>query len=221
MFDAIAVIFLILSLIWFGSLQYIVLKDRFLQRKIDRRFVPIANKLGLIMSGVSNNPDYAYFYDAYKTAGRSPLWQSKTDPAVYISPYRNGSIQACIRGQYNLPWLRLEALHNKSKLLPNISNYQINFTEVHLEGDFPKYFRLYCEAGYEIIALQIFSPEIMQDMIDRHRFCDVEINGAAILYTLDNKIWTDEFIQSAIDYGLTLNRLARAVNKVRSGLRSI
>ncbi len=59
----------------------------------------------------------------------------------------------------------------------NFSSYSLfdfKLDKLKLEGDFHKYFTLYCEPGYEIEALQIFTPDIMQDFIDKSRAYDVE-----------------------------------------------
>jgi len=44
-----------------------------------------------------------------------------------------------------------------------------------LEGDFDRYFRLYCPTDYERDALQIFTPNLMQLLIDTTSDCDVEL----------------------------------------------
>lgn len=44
-----------------------------------------------------------------------------------------------------------------------------------LEGDFDKYFTLYCPIGYEQDALYIFAPDLMALLIDRSARFDVEI----------------------------------------------
>jgi hypothetical protein len=44
-----------------------------------------------------------------------------------------------------------------------------------LEGDFDRYFSLYCPVDYERDALQIFTPNLMQLLIDTTSDCDVEL----------------------------------------------
>ena len=44
-----------------------------------------------------------------------------------------------------------------------------------LEGDFDRYFHLYCPRGYEADALYLFSPDIMARFIDNAAALDVEI----------------------------------------------
>lgn len=44
-----------------------------------------------------------------------------------------------------------------------------------LEGDFDSSFTLYCPTGYERDALEIFTPDLMQLLIDTTEGCDVEL----------------------------------------------
>jgi hypothetical protein len=44
-----------------------------------------------------------------------------------------------------------------------------------LEGDFDKNFTLYCPAGYERDALEIFTPDLMHLLIETTSGCDVEL----------------------------------------------
>lgn len=44
-----------------------------------------------------------------------------------------------------------------------------------LEGDFDKTFTLYCPEGYERDALEIFTPNLMQRLMDTTGGCDVEL----------------------------------------------
>ena len=53
-----------------------------------------------------------------------------------------------------------------------------------LEGDFDKYFTLYCPEGYEQDALYLFTPDIMARFIDSAAQLDVEIvDDWLFLYT--------------------------------------
>jgi len=44
-----------------------------------------------------------------------------------------------------------------------------------LEGDFDKTFTLYCPTGYERDALEIFTPDLMELLIETTNGCDVEL----------------------------------------------
>ena len=76
-----------------------------------------------------------------------------------------------------------------------------------LEGDFDKTFTLYCPAGYERDALEIFTPNLMQLLMDTTGGCDVEL--------VDD--WM--FVYSRPGFrrdGSTLARIAEATGFVRS-----
>lgn len=47
--------------------------------------------------------------------------------------------------------------------------------KLSLEGDFDKHFTLYCPQGYERDALEIFTPDLMQLLLDTTSGCDVEL----------------------------------------------
>lgn len=47
--------------------------------------------------------------------------------------------------------------------------------KLSLEGDFDRTFTLYCPVGYERDALEIFTPDLMQLLLDTTSGCDVEL----------------------------------------------
>lgn len=58
---------------------------------------------------------------------------------------------------------------------------------VHLEGDFNKYFTLSVPRGYEIEALEVFTPDVMAELIDKAKQFSLEIvNGHLFIY--DSKV---------------------------------
>ncbi|WP_431805149.1 hypothetical protein [Microbacterium sp. bgisy203] len=67
---------------------------------------------------------------------------------------------------------------------------------LRLEGDFDRFFTLYCPRGYERDALYLFTPDIMTRFIDRAAAFDIEIvDDWLFLYsrrplsTLDPETW--------------------------------
>jgi hypothetical protein len=73
-----------------------------------------------------------------------------------------------------LPHIVLESTKRRnplSRMLPVMERDQ----SFSLEGDFDKYFTLYCPSGYERDALYIFTPDLMALCIDEARTFDVEI----------------------------------------------
>lgn len=84
-----------------------------------------------------------------------------------------------------LPHIVLDALSNN--VLFGASNLPAAFDKdqrLSLEGDFDRYFSLYCPEGYERDALYLFTPDIMARFIDNAAALDVEIvDDWLFLYT--------------------------------------
>lgn len=73
-----------------------------------------------------------------------------------------------------LPHMVLDARSNNflgTNLPATFSRNQV----LHLEGDFDKYFTLYCPKEYERDALYVFTPDLMALLIDESARYDVEI----------------------------------------------
>lgn len=52
-----------------------------------------------------------------------------------------------------------------------------------LEGDFPRYFTLYCEPGAEIEALTVLTPDVMAAMVDDATLWTAEIEGDWLVFS--------------------------------------
>ncbi|ODU77505.1 MAG: hypothetical protein ABT08_06625 [Microbacterium sp. SCN 71-21] len=102
-----------------------------------------------------------------------------------------------VRLDVPLPNIVLDAVGNNRMF--GASNLPADFARsqhLSLEGDFDRYFRLYCPAGYERDALYLFTPDIMARFIDSAAALDVEIvDDRLFLYaerdlvTLDPATW--------------------------------
>jgi hypothetical protein len=95
-----------------------------------------------------------------------------------------------------LPHIVLDATGNNSVLGSNLPISYDRDQRLSLEGDFDRYFSLYCPAGYERDALYLFTPDIMARFIDNAAQLDVEIvDDWLFLYakrdlsTLDPATW--------------------------------
>ncbi|MDT0157844.1 hypothetical protein Q9R19_09440 [Microbacterium sp. ARD32] len=73
-----------------------------------------------------------------------------------------------------LPNIVLDALGNNT-LGSNLPARFSRDQRLSLEGDFDRYFSLYCPRGYEADALYLFTPDIMARFIDHAAQLDVEI----------------------------------------------
>jgi hypothetical protein len=80
-----------------------------------------------------------------------------------------------LRLQRRLPHLVLDARSNNAA---GVSDLPAGFDRsqiLHLEGDFDRYFTLYCPSGYEVDALYVFTPDLMALLIDEAGAWNVEI----------------------------------------------
>ncbi|RWR19949.1 hypothetical protein D8Y23_06785 [Microbacterium enclense] len=104
-----------------------------------------------------------------------------------------------------LPHIVLDAVGNNG--LFGMSNLPTTFgrdQRLSLEGDFDRYFALYCPRGYERDALYLFTPDVMARFIDNAAAVDVEIvDDRLYLYarrelsTTDPAVW--EWIAQTVD----------------------
>ncbi|GAA3919654.1 hypothetical protein [Microbacterium invictum] len=95
-----------------------------------------------------------------------------------------------------LPHIVLDAMGNNGLFGSNLPASFDKDQRLSLEGDFDKYFALYCPRGYEADALYLFTPDIMARFIDNAAALDVEIvDDWLFLYakrefsTLDPQVW--------------------------------
>lgn len=92
-----------------------------------------------------------------------------------------------------LPNMVLDAKSNN--MFGRISNLPSSFRRdevMHLEGDFDKYFTLYAPAQYKTDALYVFTPDVMQTLIDTVGEYDCEvIDDDFYIYTQPKFTLTD------------------------------
>ncbi|WP_144874965.1 hypothetical protein [Microbacterium sp. 1.5R] len=82
-----------------------------------------------------------------------------------------------------LPNILLDALGNNT-LGSSLAGGFRRDQRLSLEGDFDRYFSLYCPSGYETDALYLFTPDVMARFIDHAAELDVEIvDDWLFLYT--------------------------------------
>ncbi|GHD49476.1 hypothetical protein D9V29_10635 [Mycetocola manganoxydans] len=96
-----------------------------------------------------------------------------------------------------LPHIVLDAVKNNSAIGSNLPTSFTTQQRLSLEGDFDRYFELYCPEGYERDALYLFSPDIMARFVDHAALFDVEIvDDMLFLYTgpaistVNPAVWT-------------------------------
>lgn len=74
-----------------------------------------------------------------------------------------------------LPHIVLDGVKSNTVLGSNLPAPVKASQRLSLEGDFDRYFELYCPAGYERDALYLFAPDIMARFVDDAAQFDVEI----------------------------------------------
>lgn len=83
-----------------------------------------------------------------------------------------------------LPNIVLDAISNQVFGVSSVSRPPAPDQHLSLEGDFDQSFRLYCLDGQEADALYLFTPDVMQNLMDDVEAFDVEIvDNWAILST--------------------------------------
>ena len=111
-----------------------------------------------------------------------------------------------------LPNIVLDAKSNDSVFGSNLPASFDRSQRLSLEGDFDRYFTLYCPDGYQRDALYLFTPDIMARFVDNAAALDVEIvDDWLFLYakrdlsTLDPATWS--WLFSVV--GALLDKLAQ------------
>lgn len=123
--------------------------------------------------------------------GRQPRF---VEVGNYQYTVSNGKNQTTVRFGYiavklnvPLPHIVLDASANSITL----GSFQRD-QHLSLEGDFDRYFRLYCPQGYERDALYLFTPDVMARFIDNAAVFDVEIvDDWLVLYSSGEMSTTD------------------------------
>lgn len=129
------------------------------------------------------------------------------------STYRWGYV--AMRLPRALPHIVLDARGNNSLGHSTLPIAFAGQQRLSLEGDFDRYFTLYCPEGYEADALYLFSPDTMAVFVDTVARLDVEIvDDHLFLYargqlsTLDPEMW--EMLFSTVEtLSQRLDRWAR------------
>ena len=112
-----------------------------------------------------------------------------------------------------LPNIVLDAIGNNGLFGSNLPARYAKHQRLSLEGDFDRYFALYCPEGYERDALYLFTPDIMARFMDSAAAFDVEIvDDWLFLYaqrqqvsTLDPATWARMFAT----VGAVIDKLAQ------------
>lgn len=122
------------------------------------------------------------------------------DHEYHPSPFRKELVRRGyigIRLDVALPHIVLDAVANDSRGEGSSLRFRVDPAQrLSLEGDFDRFFTLYCPSGYERDALYLFAPDIMQRFVDAAADFDVEIvddwlmlSSRGKVATLDRERW--------------------------------
>jgi len=151
---------------------------------------------------------------------------SKAEPLIwlYISPTKQQVFLAANSRKDVRLWLQpndfiknvhivLDGSKNNEFDRSNLVKNKLPPQKISLEGDFPKYFILYCENGQQITALQIVTPDIMEYVIDNDLNTDLEIVNGQIAIISRGAAKSLNSLKNSIGLCLRLDDLARQISK--------
>ncbi len=82
----------------------------------------------------------------------------------------------------SMPDILLKSKYVSEDFIFKIKN--VNAEYIKLEGDFNKYFTLSVKKGYEVEALEVFTPDVMQELVEKAKSFSLEIiNDHLFIYT--------------------------------------
>jgi hypothetical protein len=110
----------------------------------------------------------------------------------------------------NLPHMVLDAKSNNF-LGSNLPDRFNGGQRMSLEGDFDKYFTVYAPEGYERDALYVFTPDVMQVLVDQGKDFDIEIVGSELFIFRSGKLELTSKIE--------LEKMLAVVNSISGELK--
>jgi hypothetical protein len=172
---------------------------------------------GLSYAPAKNNPDYkGLLFDLGDERQVIDRLTATSGHFFEMGNYRwiaGGSVRIAqtrgflaIRLDRALPNIVLDGLDNNGPIGSSLPGLLDRSQVLHLEGDFDRYFTLYCPKQYERDALYVFAPDLMALMIDESARFDAEI--------VDNWLFVYSPQHFEMDDPATLQRLFRIADTV-------
>lgn len=136
---------------------------------------------------------------------------------IFLGANRRSDVRIWIEPQTALidVHIVLDSTLNNS-IRSNLDKKKLPKHQVDLEGNFSKHFRLYCNEGQEVIALQIISPDVMAFLIDNLLSADIEVIDNQIAIIVRNGAKTLAHLKASIELAQQMGKLSRSVTKVIS-----
>lgn len=177
--------------------------------------------VGIERTAMVNNTDYEFLYQIINNLRKSAafrrepdLWQTNDTPRVFLASDQKGDVRLWVQVEAAMPHIALDSKKNNF-MNRNLKATKLPPEKIQLEGNFPDYFDLYCDHSSRIIALQVISPDIMAELIDRHAKYDIEIIDNEVAILARGAALTPGRIKFAIAHARKLAKIIKAVEKVK------
>ena len=108
----------------------------------------------------------------------------------------------------------LDNVANNNPHSSNLFKLHLPGQHIELEGNFSKYFAVYCGQRQQIIALQIISPDIMAYLLDEALDVDIEIIEDQVAIMIRQGCESLETVRNVLDFASQFHRLVLVATKV-------
>lgn len=179
--------------------------------------------LGLEKANLVYASDYQRVRDLILPTRQTPF--DKSEPVIWL--YRNDKTELFLGANHKSDvriWLEsktvLQDVHivldsaSNNSMLSNLKRDKLPKQQVELEGAFSKHFKLYCNEGQQVIALQIVAPDIMAYLLDNLLIADIEIVDNQVAIIVRDGARTVDRLKVGIELAKRIDKLTKAVTKV-------
>lgn len=150
---------------------------------------------------------------------------NKTEPIIWLYRQDNKELFLGANRKNDVRiWVELMTVLNdvhivldstlNNPLRSNLIRDKLPKQEIELEGNFSNHFKLYCNQGQQVIALQIIAPNIMAYLVDNLLDADIEIIDNQVSIIVRDGARTIERLKASIQLAQQVEKLATAVTKV-------
>lgn len=150
---------------------------------------------------------------------------NKTEPVIWL--YRTNNLELFLGANHRSDvriWLEpktvlrdvhivLDSSFNNT-MRSNLKRSKLPKQQVELEGNFSKHFKLYCNEGQQVIALQIVAPDIMAYLLDHLLSADIEIIDDQIAIIIRGGAKTLDRLKASIELAERIDALTRSASKI-------
>ncbi len=149
----------------------------------------------------------------------------KNEPVIWL--YRNNTLELFLGANQKSDvriWLEpktalkdvhivLDGMLNSS-VRSNLNKAKLPKQQVELEGGFSTYFKLYCNEGQQVLALQIVAPDVMAYLLDNLLSADIEVIDNQVAIIIRDGAKSLDRLKTSIELAQQIDKLIEAVTKV-------